>query len=55
MEHSFVYDLCEGIVIMALLYDVYVLKKRVRRLEDARKSPGKKDDLWEKYERTRPK
>lgn len=55
MEHNFLYDLAEGLVLLILLYDVYTLKKRVKRLESQSKTERSKIDFWERYKNTAPR
>lgn len=55
MEHSFLYDMAEGLVIIFLLYDVYTLKRRVKRLETQNKTERSEDGFWERYKKTAPR
>ena len=55
MEHNFLYDLAEGLVILILLYDVYTLKKRVKRLETQSKTERSEGEFWERYKKTAPR
>lgn len=55
MEHTFFYDLCEGIVIITLMVEVYTLKRRVKRLENQSKTERSEDDFWERYKKTAPR
>lgn len=55
MEHTFLYDLAEGLVILILLYDVCTLKRRVKRLETKSKTERSEGDFWERYKKTAPR
>lgn len=55
MEHTFFYDLLEGLVLITLLVEVYTLKRRVKRLETQSKTERKEIDFWERYKKTAPR
>lgn len=55
MEHTFFYDICEGIVIITLMVEVFALKRRVKRLETQSKTERSEGDFWERYKKTAPR
>ena len=45
MEHTFFYDLLEGLVLIILMVEVYMLKRRVKRLETRSKTERSEGDF----------